>query len=130
MKKKVFNFVWIALVTLSTIAQETRKIDPQVLVGEWKLDMSPQNTSDNNFALMQITSVANKKLKGTFYRKGVALKNGQISTQMGTIHGALTSGDNSGSYNTSFYYDNGKLFGTTHAIERGFLAVWVAEKVD
>lgn len=130
MKKNVLNFVWIALVTLTITAQENSKIDPQVLVGKWKLDMSPQNTSDNNFAMMRITSVANQKLKGTFYREGVALKNGQINTQMGTIHGALTSGDNSGSYNTSFYYDNGKLFGTTHAIERGFLAVWVAERVD
>ena len=130
MKKNVLNFVWIALVSLWITAQENPKMDPQLLVGEWKLDMSPQNASDNNFAMMHITSVADQKLKGTFYRKGVALKNGQINTQTGTIYGALTSGDNSGSYNTSFYYADGKLYGTTHAIERGFLAVWVAERVD
>ena len=130
MKKNVVNFVWIALVTLSMTAQETPKIDTEVLLGEWKLDMSPQNTSDNNFAMMRLTSVADQRLKGTFYREGVALKNGRINTQTGTIYGALTSGDNSGSYNTSFYYADGKLFGTTHAIDRGFLAVWVAERVD
>ncbi|MEL6485047.1 MAG: hypothetical protein AAFP96_09405, partial [Bacteroidota bacterium] len=90
---------------------------------------SPQNKEDNNFAMMRITSVKDNTLEGTFYREGVALKNGQINTRMGTIHAALTSGDNSGQYNSAFYYKNGKLYGTTHAIKRNFLAVWIAEKV-
>ena len=79
--------------------------------------------------MMRITSVDNEKMQGTFYREGVKLKNGRINTQLGVIKAALTSGDNSGQYNTAFYYENGKLYGTTHALDRGFLAVWIAEKV-
>ncbi len=38
------------------------------------------------------------------------------------------SGDNSGEYNTTFFYEDGKLYGSTHAIERRFLAVWIATR--
>ena len=130
MKKNVVLFVFFVMTTLLVSAQNSTETSPEVLLGEWKLDMSPQNKTDNNFAMMRITGVENAKLEGTFYREGVKLKNGQINTQTETLYGALTSGDNSGSYNTSFYLKDGKLYGTTHAIDRGFLAVWIAEKVD
>lgn len=110
--------------------QETDEINTEVLLGEWKLDMSPQNPNDNNFAMMRITSVDNNEMKGTFYREGVKLKNGVINTQSAIIYGALTSGDNSGEYNSAFYFENGKLYGSTHALQRGFLAIWVAEKIN
>lgn len=99
-----------------------------VLIGNWKLDMTPNDPNDSNFAMMEITSVKDNKLKGTFYREGVKLENGHINTQTGTIYGALMSADNSGGYNTSFYYKDNKLFGTTHAVDRKFLSVWVATK--
>ncbi|MDW3193765.1 MAG: hypothetical protein R8G66_15445 [Cytophagales bacterium] len=102
--------------------------DTQELVGKWKLDMSPQDTTDSNFAMMEIIRVKGNEMYGTFYREGVKLRSGQLNTQTGTIYGALISGDNSGEYNTSFYLKDGKLYGTTHAIDRGFLAVWVATK--
>lgn len=102
--------------------------DSKILIGKWVLDMTPQNTSDNNFAMMEITEVNGKTMKGTFYREGVKLKSGRLNTQTGTIYGALISYDNSGEYNTSFYYKDGKLYGSTHAIERDFLAVWVGTK--
>ncbi len=104
--------------------------NPEVLLGKWKLDMSPQNPNDDNFAMMEIKSVKNNELKGTFYRPGVKLQNGQLNMQTERLYGALESGDNSGTYNTSFYFENGKLYGMTHAIDRGFLAVWVATKDD
>ena len=129
MRKRSVLFLCIALFSGALTAQRSNETNPEMLLGEWKLDMSPQNPNDNNFAMMRITSVADSKLKGTFYREGVALKDGVVNTQTGTIYGALTSGDNSGSYNSSFYFEGGKLYGTTHAIDRGFLAVWAAEKV-
>ncbi len=129
MKTNVVTLVLAVVCTLSLSAQSSNEVNTQVLLGEWKLDMSPENKNDSNFAMMRITNVDNNMMKGTFYREGVKLKNGKINTQTGTVHGALTSGDNSGSYNTSFYFEDGKLYGTTHAIDRGFLAVWVAEKV-
>lgn len=115
----------VLLLSFSVAAQDT-----QELVGKWKLDMSPQDTTDANFAMMEITKVKGNEIHGTFYREGVKLRSGQLNTQTGTIHGALVSGDNSGEYNTSFYLKDGKLYGTTHAIDRGFLAVWVATKED
>ena len=118
----------IVLLTASTnlFGQE----NPEVLLGKWTLDMSPQDLTDNNFAMMEITSIQDNQFEGTFYREGVKLKEGQLNTQSSTLYGALISGDNSGSYNTSFYYKEGKLYGTTHAVDRGFLAIWVASKDD
>ncbi len=123
---KTILLITITFLCASFDVQSQESTD--VLIGSWKLDMSPSDPNDDNFAMMQITSVKDNKLKGTFYRKGVKLKNGQINTQTNTIYGALMSGDNSGAYNTSFYYKDGKLYGTTHAVERGFLSVWIATK--
>jgi hypothetical protein len=115
------------LVVFSTHAQQ--RPDTQMLEGRWKLDMSPENNSDSNFAQMIITSVSDGTLSGSFYRDGVAIREGRINTQTGTIHAALVSGDGTGQYNTAFYFKDGKLYGTTHAIGRDFLAVWTATKI-
>ena len=104
------------------------KADPNVLIGTWKLDMSPENQTDGNFAMMRIEKIKNGSFKGVFYREGVKIRKGRINTQTGVIHGALVSGDNSGDYNTSFYLKEGKLYGTTHSLSRDFLSVWVATK--
>jgi hypothetical protein len=113
---------------LNTVTLAQEKSD--ALVGKWKLDMSPHNLTDNNFAMMEITEVKGSEIFGTFYREGVRLTNGQINTQTDVIYGALMSGDNSGTYNSTFYLKDGKLYGTTHAVDRGFLSVWVATKED
>ncbi len=128
--KTVLSLFIFSLFMTSAFSQENEKVDPNVLLGEWKLDMSPDDENDTNFAMMRITNVENKKIQGMFYREGVKIKNGQINTQLGIIYAALTSGDNSGEYNTSFYFKNGKLYGTTHALDRNFLSVWIAEKVN
>lgn len=124
MKTFILITITFLFATIDIQAQEAT----DVLLGSWKLDMTPTNADDSNFALMEITSVKDNKMKGTFYRKGVKLKNGQINTQTDMIYGALISSDNSGSYNTSFYFKDGKLYGTTHAVDRDFLSVWVATK--
>ncbi len=120
--------ILLMVITGYTFTPQAVSPDPDVLIGEWKLDMSPQDETDNNFAMMRIESVDNNVLKGTFYREGVAIQKGQINTQRGIVYGALVSGDNSGLYNTTFYYEDGKLYGSTHALDRNFLSVWVAVK--
>lgn len=107
---------------------ETKTIDLSLLKGDWKLDLSPENDSDTNFAQMTITSIDENSLEGTFYRKGVKIREGRINTQRGILYAALVSGDNSGIYNTSFYYKEGILYGTTHSVDKDFLAVWTATK--
>ena len=123
----VVLFSLFVLIPTSVVAQTT-EIDLNVLVGKWKLDMSPQDKTDSNFAMMNITKIEDNTFKGEFYREGVKIRNAQINTQLKVIYGALVSGDNSGIYNTTFYYKDGILHGTTHAIDREFLAVWTAIK--
>ncbi len=121
-------FAVIMLCYFQTSTAQNKKANPQELIGTWKLDMSPQDKTDNNFAMMHIEKIEGNSMKGTFYREGVALRNGLINTQRGIVYGALISGDNSGEYNTSFYLKDGILYGSTHAVSRGFLSVWTATK--
>jgi hypothetical protein len=107
---------------------ESATNDASLLKGHWKLDLSPENDSDNNFAKMIITNVGNNSLEGYFYRDEVKIREGRINTKTGIIYAALVSGDNSGIYNTSFYFKDGLLFGTTHSIDKDFLAVWTGTK--
>jgi len=118
----------VSLISFHSFSQKQTK-DLQQLVGEWKLDMSPQDATDANFAMMRIDKITTKSVKGTFYREGVKIREGRVNTQLDVIYVALISGDNSGDYNTTFYLKNGKLYGSTHAIKRDFLAVWIAEKI-
>ena len=104
------------------------ELDLQELVGIWKLDLSPENKTDSNFAYMKIDSISNNRVIGDFYREGVAIREGRTNIQSGKIYIALVSGDNSGDYNTAFYLENGKIYGSTHALDRDFLAVWIGEK--
>ena len=123
MKTMILFTICSLLFSIESNAQDT-----DVLLGTWKLDMSPQDQSDSNFAMMEIKSVKGDQMKGTFYREGVKLRNGTINTSTGVIYGALISGDKSGAYNSTFFYKDGKLYGTTHAVDRGFLAIWTATK--
>ncbi len=130
MKPLHFITCLILFITMYPLTAQSEAPDTAVLEGNWKLDMSPENTSDTNFAKMVITSADGNEIQGTFYRDGVAIQEGRINTQTGVIYGALVSGDNSGTYNTSFYYKDGKLYGTTHSLSRNFLSVWTATKVS
>lgn len=115
---------------INTVGAQPAKIDLNALVGTWKLDLSPENPGDNNFAKMVISSVGENSIEGTFYRDGVRIKEGRVAISQGIIYVALISGDNSGTYNTSFYLKEGILYGTTHSIDKDFLAVWEGEKLS
>jgi len=127
--KTIYLIVLIALLSIPNSSNaQSKSVDTNVLIGTWKLDMSPQDTTDSNFAMMKIIKIDNNTFKGEFYREGVKIRNAQINTQLGIIYGALISGDGTGDYNTTFYYKGGVLHGTTHAVDRNFLSVWTATK--
>ena len=127
--KVLYLFAICLTVALSNdFKEKSDQIDLNVLVGNWTLDLTPHDSTDVKFAMMNITKIQGNSFKGEFYRKGVKIKNAQINTQLGIIYGALTSGDRSGDYNTTFYYKDGRLHGTTHAIDKNFLSVWTATK--
>jgi hypothetical protein len=126
----MFLFKVISLVLLasfSAMAHQTHIDQVSDLIGTWKIDLTPQNNTDDNFASMKIEKIEEGKFFGEFYRDGVVIQQGQINAT-NTIHAALISEDNSGTYNSSFYLKNGVLYGTTHAVKRGFLSVWQAMK--
>ena len=123
-------FCFSAFSFSSTTTAQSPNPTPEVLLGEWKLDMTPMDNTDGNFAMMRIIKIDENKFQGIFYREGVIIKEGRLNTQTDVIYGALVSGDNSGKYNSTFYYKDGMLYGSTHAIDRDFLAVWTATKVE
>ena len=126
---KTFIFLIFLVSSIGTTYAEENHSDPSILIGSWTLDMTPHDTTDDNFAKMKINSIDDDhSFHGEFYRDGVAIQYGQLNSQTDTIYGALISGDNSGNYSSSFYLKDGKLYGTTHAIQRGFLSVWIATK--
>ena len=45
---------------------QDKEIDLQELVGTWKLDLSPEKTTDSNFALMKIDSISDNLLVRVF----------------------------------------------------------------
>lgn len=119
----------ILLITLFGYAQE-KLLDLNQLIGSWELDLTPDNQSDSKFAIMRIDQIDNNLVEGIFYRKGVKITEGRTNSQSGKIYVALVSGDNSGNYNTSFYLENGKLYGSTHSLKKDFLSVWIAKKTQ
>lgn len=117
------------LCSYSLLGGTGQRTDPELLLGSWQIDMSPQDLSDENFALMRIEKLDGNSFEGIFYREGVRIQNGQINTQLSKLYGALVSEDGTGHYNTAFYYEDGLLHGSTHVIERNFLSVWTAKKI-
>lgn len=128
---KTFYAISICLITIlsTTIEYKKEKIDVNVILGTWKIDMSPHDKTDENFAIMKISQVKEQSFEGEFYRKGVKIRKGKLNTQLGIIYGALISGDGTGDYNTTFYYKKDVLHGTTHAVDRDFLSVWTATRI-
>jgi hypothetical protein len=136
--QKIFVMKSIIIVLLSFVVFSTNgwaqsaKPSPEAnaLLGSWNLDMTPTDKTDVNFATMEITKVNGNEINGSFYSTNVRFREGTINSQNGRIYAALVSGDGSGAYHTSFYYEDGKLYGTTHSIGRDFLSIWEAEKMD
>jgi len=128
---QTFKFLTVLFVTMLVVQTNyinENSSDLQQLIGKWTLDMTPENKEDSNFAIMTINEVGINKIEGSFYREGVIIEEGRTNTQLEVIYVALVSKDNSGSYNTTFYLKNEKLYGTTHSIKKNFLSVWVATK--
>ncbi len=128
MKKTIVLVLMLCIFQLKAVEPEV--VNPEVLIGQWKLDMTPENPNDDNFATMRVDSIEGNAMHGFFYRDGVKIRKGQVNIQSGSVYAALISGDNSGEYNSAFYYKEGVLYGTTHAVNRGFLSVWTAKKVN
>jgi len=73
-----------------------------------------------------VVSEANgETIKGTFY--GSPLRQVHLSKVNGVLHFAYVTSDTNSVYHGTGRFISGRLEGSTHALDRGFLSVWTAE---
>jgi hypothetical protein len=101
--------------------------EPDGLVGTWRVDLRPTPGAAPFYQTFVVTSVKGGRLGGRFY--DTEIRDGWINKDWGAVHFAFTTSDNSGAYHTAGRLVKGRIEGTTHAVGRGFLAVWTAERV-
>jgi hypothetical protein len=103
--------------------------DPNRLVGTWRVDLRPTPDAPPYYQTFVISSVKDDRLSGTFYN--TEIRDGRTNKDWGAaVYFAFTTNDGSGAYHTAGRLtSNGRLEGTTHAVGRGFLSVWSAERV-
>lgn len=100
---------------------------PDDLVGTWKVDLRPTPDAAPYYQEMVITSVAGDSISGTFY--GAPIRDGQLNRDWGALRFAFVTEDGSGAYHTAGTLRGDEIEGMTHALGRGFLAYWTAERV-
>lgn len=102
------------------------RVDPADLVGTWTVDLRPTPDSDPYFQPFVVERVGDGTFAGRFY--GAPFEGGLLNTSWGALHFAFTTADGRTEYHTSGVLEGGRLRGTTHAVSRGFLSVWTAER--
>jgi len=107
----------------------TQDLDIQQLVGEWKVDLRPTPDAEGYFQKLIITKADENGIEGTFYYHSEILESA-VNLDWNLLAFAFVTRDNSGFYNSTARLINGRLKGTTHSVERDFLAIWSAEKVN
>jgi hypothetical protein len=76
-----------------------------------------------------VTGAPGDSLVGTFY--GSPIRQARVNRAWGRLHVAFVTYDNTGAYHhTAVLVAPGRLEGTSHALGRGFLAVWRAARAD
>lgn len=97
------------------------------LVGTWRVDLRPAPGADPYFQSL-VVAITDGEVEGSFY--DTTFRDFQSNVDWGPLHFAFVTEDGSGIYHTSGRLVEGRLEGTTHALGRGFLAVWTAERVE
>lgn len=128
MKKTFIPFSFLLLILCSFTPELTTNDPFKELEGTWKLDLTPGDTTDDNFTEMTIKEITPLGVKGEFY--WTKMRKGQVNIDYEGIYFAFVTNDGSGDYNTAAHYKNGKLSGSTHSLGRDFLSVWTAVKVE
>ena len=113
-----------ALCACATIGTES--VDPQVLLGTWKVDLRPKPSAPDYFKKFVVTSVSGNNFEGIFY--DTPLTQGHINVTWGAVRIAFDTEDRSGPYHHSAVLHGGVLEGLTNSTGRSFLAYWSAVK--
>jgi hypothetical protein len=124
----------VAMVLALTPAVCAQDLDLSQIVGTWQVDLRPTPDAEPYFQEMVIDSVAaegDDRIQGTFY--GSPITDGETDTAWGSLRFAFVTRDGGGGvyHHTGELQKDGTIVGTSHAVERGFLLTWRAErKVD
>jgi hypothetical protein len=110
----------------ATTNQEVKPIDPQALIGVWKVDLRPTPSAPAYFQEFVVSSVKGKFFTGTFY--GAPIEQARINTDWGLVRIAFVTSDQSGPYNHSAALIGSRLEGLTNSTGRDFLSYWSATK--
>jgi hypothetical protein len=121
-------YLFLALLC-GTLVASAQSIDPQILVGSWKIDLRPTPDAEPYYQHLVIDQVGDGTFSGTFYYDS-EITSANINVDWNDLVIAFVTADNSGFYNTTARYEDGILKGTTHSIGRNFLSVWTAVKEE
>ena len=103
---------------------EVPPVDPQALVGTWKVDLRSKPGDPEYFQAFVVTAVQGKTFTGTFY--GAPIEQARINNDWGAVRIGFVTSDQSGPYNHSATLTGTRLEGLTNSTGRNFLSVWSA----
>lgn len=114
-------FAWTHSYSQSTSlpAKQTRIQD---LIGTWEIDLRPSPDAPAYIKEFVVTGLTADSLRGVFY--GTRFANGRINANWDRLYFAFTTADGSGTYFSSGYLSEGKLYGMTYSQGRGFIMPW------
>ena len=117
----------VALLTLSTLlVRAAAPPDPSELAGTWQVDLRPTPDAAPYYQPFIVTAVEGKTFTGTFYQSEI--EEARINTDWDGVYFAFVTRDGSGVYHTAGRLVEGRMEGTTHALGRDFLSVWMGER--
>ena len=124
---------WLSILALCALGCAGVPASPETaptdaFVGTWIVDLRPTPDAEPYFQEFVVESVEGGQFLGSFY--GTSVENARLNADWGPLHFAFTTDDGSGTYHTTGTLEGGVLYGTTHALGRGFLAVWTAEREE
>ena len=104
------------------LAKPSQPAEPNQLLGTWEIDLRPTPDAAPYLKEFVVTELVQGSMKGRFY--DTSFTNGRINTDWGKVYFGFTTQDGSGSYYTSGYVSEGKLYGVTYSEGRGFVLPW------
>lgn len=126
---KAFIFLLaISAIPLRITAQHQATAAPEwpALIGKWKVSLRSSSGDVMGTTDFVVTESDGKTVKGTFY--GSPLRQVHIATVGPALHFAFVTSDTNSVYHGAARFVAGRLEGSTHALDRGFLSVWTAER--
>lgn len=101
-------------------------VDPQLLVGAWKIDLRPTPDAEAYYQRFVVESVEGRTFTGSFY--GSPVCEARLNGDWGALRFSFVTSDGSGQYLHSGVLRDGRLDGMSNSTGRDFLNVWRGER--